>query len=174
MNYYQPLTTDTSYWGGGWGEIYSLGIDYFNGSLRGMGSVIGHDRYGRQQFALRAIYSVTPDLDLRGIVSPGWNARSLDTDGQPTFLPFQGGASGSCNTAAVGKGAGCNGDASYIGTEVALGLTWRFAPGLVFDLAGAVLFSGSALDTSEVLNGVLTKRESKNIYLVTSRVRFSF
>jgi hypothetical protein len=174
VNYYQPLDTDTSYWSGGWGEIYSLGIDYFQGNLRGMGATIGHDRYGRQQFALRAIYSVTSDLDLRGVVSPAWTARSLDTDGQPIFVPFQAGASTACNTAATGKGAGCNGDASFIGTEVALGLTWRFAPGLVFDVAGAVLFAGSALDASEIRNGVLTKMHAKDAYLVSSRIRYSF
>jgi len=174
VNYYQPLDTDTTYWSGGWGEIYSLGLDYFNGSLRGMGSTIGHDRYGRQQFALRAVYSVTADLDLRGVVSPGWTARSVDTDGQPIFVPFQAGASTACNTAATGKGAGCNGDASFLGTEVVLGLTWRFAPGLVFDLAGAVLFAGSALDASEIRNGVLTKMHAKDAYLVSSRIRYSF
>jgi len=174
INYYQPLDTDTTYWSGGWGEIYSLGVDYFNGSLHGMGSQITHDRYGRQQFAVRAIYGVTPDLDLRGVVSPAWTARALDTDGQPIFVPFQAGASTICNTDATGKGAGCNGDASYLGTEVNLGLTWRFAPGLVFDLAGAILFSGSALDSSEVRNGVLTKMHAKNIYLVASRIRYSF
>jgi hypothetical protein len=174
VNYYQPLGTDTSYWSAGWSEIYGLGIDYFNGSLKGMGTVIGMDRYGRQQFAVRAIYSVTPDLDLRGVVSPGWTARSVDTDGQGIFIPFQAGAATVCNTAATGKSAGCKGDATYIGTEVALGLTWRFAPGLVFDLAGAMLFAGSALDASEVLNGVLTKMKAKDIYLVSGRVRYSF
>ena len=77
----------------------------------------------------RAFEGVTPDLDLRGVVSPAWTARALDTDGQPIFVPFQAGASTICNTDATGKGAGCNGDASYLGTEVNLGLTWRFAPG---------------------------------------------
>ena len=139
-----------------------------------MGAQITHMRHGRQQFAVRAIYGVTPDLDLRGVVSPAWTARSVDTDGQPTFVPFQAGATKVCNTAATGPGAGCNGDASYIGTEVALGLTWRFAPGLTFDLAGAILFSGNALDASEVLNGVLTKMHAKNIYLLSSRLRYSF
>jgi hypothetical protein len=174
INYYQPLDTDTSYWSAGWGEIYALGLDYFNGALRGMGSQITFDRYGRQQFALRAIYSATPDLDLRAVVSPAWTARSVDTDGEPAFIRGQFIGPLICNMTTAGKGAGCNGDASYIGTEVALGLTYRFAPGLSFDLAGAILFSGSALDASEVRNGVLTKMDAKNIYTVASRVRFSF
>jgi len=117
---------------------------------------------------------VTSDLDVRGIVSPAWTARSVDTDGQVIFLAPQFVGPMVCNTNSSGKGAGCNGDASYIGTEVAVGLTWRFAPGLSFDLAGTILFSGSALDTSEVPNGVLTKREAKNIYVVASRLRYSF
>ncbi len=173
INYYQPLDTDTSYWSG-WGEIYALGVEYYNSTLRNMGQFITFDRYGRQQFALRATYSVTPDLDLRGIVSPGWTARAVDTDGGVIFLSPQFAGPVICNTNSSGKGAGCNGDASYIGTEAVLGLTWRFAPGLTFDLAGAVLFSGSALSTSEVLNGVLTKRDAKNIYSVSSRIRYSF
>ena len=180
INYYQPLDTDTSYWGAGWGEIYSLGIDYFNGAIRNMGVGIGMDRYGRNQFALRAIYSVTPAFDVRAVVSPAWTAKAVDTDGQVTTFGF-GGASANlvcathtANSAANPRGAGCNGDASYMGTEVNLGMTWRFAPGLTFDLVGAVLFSGEALDSSEVLNGVLTKKDSKNIYTIASRVRYSF
>ena len=53
-------------------------------------------------------------------------------------------------------------------------MTWRFAPGLAFDLVGAALFAGSALDSSEVLNGVLTKQDAKNIYTIASRIRYSF
>jgi hypothetical protein len=37
-----------------------------------------------------------------------------------------------------------------------------------------VHFSGDALDSSEVLNGVLTKRDAKDIYAIASRIRFSF
>ena len=53
-------------------------------------------------------------------------------------------------------------------------MTWRFALGLSFDLVGAALFTGSAFDTSEVLNGVLTKRSARNVYTIASRVRFAF
>ncbi len=172
VNYYQPIDTDTTYWGAGWGEIYSLGIDYFSGAIKGMGVAIGMDRYGRQQFAARATYVLTNELDLRAVVTPGWTARSVDTDGTTAFAGNTGGPI-TCNTA-TGRGAGCNGDASYMGTEVDLGMTWRFAPGLSFDLVGAVLFTGSAFDTSEVLNGVLTKRSARNVYTIASRVRFAF
>ena len=167
VNYYQPLDTDTSYWGAGWGEIYSLGIDYFQGAIRNMGVGIGLDRYGRAQFALRAIYSVTPAFDLRAVVSPAWTAKSVDTDALITF--GNGGAAGN-NI----NGPNAKGDSSYMGTEVDLGLTWRFAPGLTFDMVGAVLFAGHALDASELQNGVLVKRDAQNVYTFTSRIRYSF
>src|SRR3989304_2467931 len=59
-NYSQPINTDTSYGADGWGNIWALGIDYFNGSIRGMGANIGLDRYGRQQFGFKGTYSMSP------------------------------------------------------------------------------------------------------------------
>ena len=162
-NYYQPITGDTGWWSDGWGNITALGIDYFNGAFRTLGTNIGLDRYGRQQFGLKATYSFTPQLDLYALVMPVWTARSIDTDG--TF-----------STAVIGCRAsdGCKGDSAYIGTEANLGTTWRFAPGLTFDLVGAYLFAGGALDTTEVINGVATKRDSKDVYTVAARLRLSF
>jgi hypothetical protein len=183
VNYYMPLDNDNGFYGAGWGEILSLGIDYFIGSYRNLGGSDSFERYGRQQFAARAIYSLTPSFDLRGVVSSLWTARSVDTDGTTAFAGPAGGsatnapmtcATHTANSAANPRGAGCNGDDSYVGTEINLGLTWRFAPGLAFDLVGAYLFSGPALDTSEVLNGVLTKRNAKDMYSIVSRIRFSF
>ncbi|MBI2197715.1 MAG: hypothetical protein HYU42_03820 [Candidatus Rokubacteria bacterium] len=146
-NYYQPINTDTSYGADGWGNILALGIDYFNGAFRTLGTGIGLDRYGRQQFGFKGTYSVSPAI----------NCNASTT-----------------NSAALPQGAGCRGDSSYIGTEADLGLTWRFAPGLTFDLVGAYLFAGDALDTTQVANGVATKRDSKDVYTGAARVRFSF
>ena len=181
VNYYQPLDNDTGFYGAGWGEIFSLGIDYFIGSLKGLGNYDSLERYGRAQFALRAIYSLTPSFDIRGLVSPMWTARAIDTDGTTAFAGGTGAtnaaitcATHTANSAANPRGAGCNGDSSFVGTEVNLGLTWRFAPGLSFDAVGAVMFAGSALDSSEVINGVLTKKDAKNIYSIVSRIRYSF
>ena len=181
VNYYQPLSTDGGFYGAGWGEIRSLGIDYFIGGLKGVQRFQMMDRYGNQTFALRGIYSVTPTFDVRALVAPMWTARSIDTDGTTAFAGGTAATIGAitcathtANSAANPRGAGCNGDASYVGTEVNLGIVWRFAPGLTFDLVGAMHFSGDALDSSEVLNGVLTKREAKDIYAIVSRVRFSF
>ena len=181
VNYYQPLDNDTGFYGAGWGEIHSLGIDYFIGSYKGLGNYDSLERYGRNQFAVRAIYSLTPSFDIRGVVSPMWTAKSVDTDGTTAFAGGTGAtnaaitcATHTANSAANPRGAGCNGDSSYVGTEVDLGITWRFAPGLSFDLVGAIYFSGSALDSSEVINGVLTKKDSKNMYAISSRIRYSF
>ena len=172
-NYYQPINTDTSYGADGWGNILALGIDYFNGAFRTLGTGIGLDRYGRQQFGFKGTYSVSPALDLYGVVMPAWTARSVDTDGIFAAGVINCNAS-TTNSAALPQGAGCRGDSSYIGTEADLGLTWRFAPGLTFDLVGAYLFAGGALDTTQVANGVATKRGSEDVYTAAARVRFSF
>ena len=66
------------------------------------------------------------------------------------------------------------GDSRYIGTESGIGLTWKFAPNVAFDWSGSYLNAGSALDTTEVLNGVPTKRKADDAYLTTARVRLSF
>ena len=161
-NYFEPLNLDTGYWAG-WSQIQALGVDYFNGgggTLAGMSTGIGYDRYGRLGFALRATYSLTPALAFYGIVSPTWTDEKVDTD---------------TSSGAAGRGAPTSGgDSNYIGTEADLGMTWRFAPNTVFDLVGAWLFAGDALDTAETLNGVLTSREAKDAWTVAARVRLSF
>ncbi len=174
VNYYQPISADTSYGADGWGNIFALGIDYFNGAIRTMGTGIGLDRYGRQQFGFKATYSLSPALDIYGVVMPAWTAKSVDTDGTHVVGGVINCAAHGANSAAQPRGQGCRGDESYIGTEADLGVTWRFAPGLTFDLVGAYLFAGGALDTSNVVNGVLTRRGSEDVYTAAARVRFSF
>jgi hypothetical protein len=46
VNYFQPISTDSTYGADGWGQIWSLGVDYFNGAVRGIGANIGFERYG--------------------------------------------------------------------------------------------------------------------------------
>ena len=161
VNYYQPVTGDTGWWSDGWGNIFALGIDYFNGAFRTLGNNISYDRYGRQQFGFKATYSVTPQLDFYGLVSPAWTAKKVDTDG--VF-----------SAAVVGCRADCKGDDAYLGTEANLGMTWRFAPGLTLDLVGAYLFAGGALDTTEVTNGTFVKRDAKDVYTGAARLRVAF
>jgi hypothetical protein len=164
IRYFEPLDTDTSYYAG-WASILALGVDYFNGGGQmnnGMATNVGYDRYGRAQFGVRATYSMTPALAVYGVLSPTWAAEKVDTDTN------QGAGS------RTAPAAGAKGDSAYIGTEADLGLTWKFAPNTAFDLSGAWLFAGSALDTTETLNGVATKRDAKDAWTVASRIRLSF
>jgi hypothetical protein len=158
VNYYEPLATDTGYWAG-WSNIQALGVDYFNGgggTLNGMSTNVGYDRYGRRGFAVRATYALTPSLAFYGIVSPTWTDEEVDTD---TTM------AGGIRTAPTSGG-----DSRYIGTEVDLGTTWRFAPNTTFDLVGAYLFAGSALDTVDASGN----RDAKDGWTIAARVRLAF
>jgi hypothetical protein len=164
IGYFQPLNLDTGYWAG-WSNIQALGVDYFNGgggTLGGMSTGIGYDRYGRRGFGLRATYSLTPSLAFYGIVSPTWTDEKVDTD-------TTAGAAGRGAPAAATNG----GDDRYIGTEVDLGMTWRWAANTAFDLVGAYLFAGDALDTASP-TAPLTKRGAEDGWTIAARVRLSF
>lgn len=160
-NYFEPLDLDTGYWAG-WAAIQALGVDYFNGggaTMGGMPTGIGYDRYGRLGFGLRATYSLTPALAFYGVVSPTWTDEKVDTDTTSTGGPR------SAPAAATNGG-----DSRYIGTEADIGMTWRFAPNTVFDLQGAYMFAGSALDTRDASG----ERDAKDGWTVAARVRLSF
>ncbi len=166
IRYYEPLNLDTSYFAG-WTQIWGLGIDYFNGgggSNNGMATNVGYDRYGRAQIGVRGTYNMTPALAFYTILSPTWTAEKVDTDT---------GQSGTTRTIVNDKSF-VEGDSRYLGTELDLGMTWRFAPNTAFDLVGAYLWAGEALDITETLNGVATKREAQDAWTVASRVRLSF
>lgn len=151
VDYYQPIDTDTTYFAGGWGEVFPLGIDYFNGAISTLGTGIGLDRYGRIGVAARATYRVTPTFDLRGVVSALWTAEDVDTG------------------VALGTAPTSGGDERYVGTEVNLGITWRFAPGLAFDLVGAWIFAGDALGGTAA-----GARDPEDVQTIASRVRYTF
>jgi hypothetical protein len=168
INFYQPLSTDTSY-GADWGtQIYSLGIDYFNilyAQVAGLnpGVAIGYDRYGRIQVGAKVAYAVTPAWTVGAAATANWTAEKVDTD--------------STLTAAAGltPSAGADGDERYLGTEVNLSTTYRFAPGLAFDVAMGYLFAGDALGHANTgaFAGVSAK-DVNDVFIATSRVRFSF
>ena len=175
-HYYEPLDLDTSYWNG-WLGILGLGVDYFNGgggANVGMDTNVGYDRYGRGQFALRATYSITPAWSVYGVVAPTWTAEKVDTDTGCPALTVATSATGCTARTVVSDKSFVQGDSSYIGTEINGGFTWRFAPNAAFDLAGYYLFAGHALDMTEVLNGVPTKRDARDGYYAAARVRLSF
>jgi hypothetical protein len=175
--YYEPLDLDTGYWSGGWLGIMALGVDYFNGgggAMQGLDTMIGYDRYGRGQFALRATYSITPAWAVYGVVSPGWAAEAVSTHTSCPALTVSTSANGCTSRVAIDSQSFAKGDSNYLGTEINAGFTWRFAPNVAFDLAGYYLFAGSALDQTELLNGVAVKRDAKDGYYAAARVRLSF
>src|SRR5213594_4758004 len=172
VRYFQQLDEDGGYWSG-WTAILANGlIDYFNGQLlTNQGRHIGYDRYGRAGLGFRATYSITPALAVYTWVSPTWTAEKVDTD---TGVGAGTGASAVSRTT-LDEQSWVEGDSRYLGTEVDLGLTWRFAPNIAFDLQGAYLFAGDALATAEVpTGGVHTRRDPDDAYMVAARVRFAF
>jgi len=170
--YFEPLDEDGSYYTG-WASMLGTGVDYFNGGggpTVGMATNVGYDRYGRAQLGFRATYSITPALALYGIVSPTWTAEKVDTDTTIVLAPQQTATSRST----VDDQSWVKGDSRYLGTEMDLGTTWRFAPNTAFDLQGGYLSAGHALDTAEVLNGVHTRRHANDGYVVSARIRLAF
>jgi hypothetical protein len=169
VRFYQPLNTDTSY-AADWGtQIYSLGIDYFNilqfgGSNPGV--TIGYDRYGRIQVGAKVAYAVTPALTIGAAVTPNWTAEKVDT-------------SSTLSTAGLTPGDG-SGDERYLGTEINVSATYRFAPGVTFDLAGGYLFAGDALKfvsthgSASVPFGGPSSSDPQDVAIGTARVRFAF
>jgi hypothetical protein len=180
IHYYEPLDLDTNYWIT-WANIFALGVDYFNGNPLNMANNVGYDRYGRGGFGLRVTYSLTPELAIYTSISPTWTAEKVDTDTTIGGNNTQSGNAGLrvCSRAGdVGGTCFVKGDANYLGTEVDLGTTWRFAPNTAFDLVGAYLFAGSALDTRVCTNGNVAgachKEDAHDAWIVAARVRLAF
>jgi len=178
IHYFEPLDLDTNYWIT-WSNIFALGVDYFNGNPLNMANNVGYDRYGRAGFGVRVTYSLTPELAVYTSISPTWTAQKVDTD---TTIS----AAASSSTAVmrvcsrtqdIGNTCFMKGDSSYLGTEIDLGTTWRFAPNTAFDLVGAYLFAGKALDTRVCPGGnggACNKEDAHDAWTIAARVRMSF
>jgi hypothetical protein len=169
IRYYQPLDTDTSYLADWGGQLTALGIDYLDAMLEGggttayPGSTIGWDKYGRIQLGARATYAWTPAFSMYGGLNWNWTAQPV----QKNAVPLAG-----AGLVPLFTGQAANNKSNNIGPELFAGLTWRFAPGLALDSAGGYMWTGPALDA--VTNPTQGSREAKNVYILTSRVRFSF
>jgi hypothetical protein len=50
-------------------------------------------------------------------------------------------------------------------------VTWRFAPGLSWDNAAGYMFAGEGMDALTLTTG---SRIAKDVFIMTSRVRFTF
>ena len=171
---YDPINSGFGFMSG-WTEIWTGGIDYGSAFLAGRSSLTmrespSYDKYGRIFWALAADYSLTPALTFRAITNVSWTDTRVDTKGvlangiTPSAAPFTGGKE------------------RYLGNEWVLGLTYRFAPNVTFDLSAAALFVGDALNIQRtggndnnpcVTSGVPTC-EAKNVYKGTARLRVIF
>ena len=167
VKYYQPLDTDTSYLADWGGQLTALGVDYLDAMIENSGVypgvTVGWDKYGRIQLGARATYAVTPTFSLYGGWSGHWTPNAIQKNalfpGGGTIIPlFTGQAAKSLS--------------NYIGNEIFAGLTWRFAPGIALDSAGGYMWTGPALDA--FTNASQGARDARNVYILTSRVRFSF
>jgi hypothetical protein len=168
LKFYEPISTDTSYWGG-WAAIQALDVDYFsagrepNGSLF-TGTSIGSDKYGLMRVGARASYALTPAFTLRTAVTASWTAEEVDTSS--TFAGATGLTPGDAN-----------GDARYLGTELDLGFQWRFAPNVAFDLLYAYNFAGGALGAHLITSSTGVAQSGRNpqdAQSLAARLRYSW
>ena len=168
VRYYQVLDTDTGYLAD-WGpNLTALGIDYLNAHNEGagqvgyLGNMIGYDKYGRIQFGTRITYAFTPDLSISANGDAIWTAQKVDRNATPVA---------GAGLVPVFAGPQVRSASRYLGTEVNLLLSWRFAPGLTWDNQFGYLFTGPAWDS---LTDPSFARNVKEPYMLSSRIRFTF
>jgi hypothetical protein len=177
VRYYQPLDTDTGYLADWGSSLTSLGIDYLNawneaaGRIAYPGNQIGWDKYGRMQVGAKATYAITPELSVMAGANLHWAAEKMDRDGTPVagagITPVFAG------TPPRGTHGGWGfGSDRFVGTELMALVTWRFAPGLVWDNQFGYMFMGPALDG--VTDPTVGARNTNDPFMLTSRIRFTF
>jgi hypothetical protein len=181
LKYFEPISTDNGSVQG-FTEMQGGGhVDYNNriranaGSLN-PGVAIGYDKYGLIVAGVRASYALTQALTLRGLAAARWTAESVDT---ASAVAAGTGLTPRCAAAALDAGTCADqGTAQFYGTELALGLRWRFAPNVVFDLVGAYFIAGNVLSSPAITNTatgvVVDGRDPQDAQSVSARVRFSF
>ena len=181
IRYYQPLDTDGSYWAGGWSQFWAPGVDYFNQGWATTGNFIGYDRYGRAGAAVRLTYNFTPAVSVYGVVHALFTAEAVDTDTGSQLASSTAGGVGVPARTTISQNSWVSGDSNYLGTELNLGLTWRFSANTAFDLVGGYLFAGDALDAAECTNNAATcspslvrVKSAKDAYTLAARIRLAF
>ena len=103
----------------------------------------------------------------------------MDTD---AFLVSGGGLQPSFVCRKTGQSCQPKGESNYLGTEFDISLTYRFAPGLVFEWAAGYMKAGNALAHRYIASdynagaGLPVKKDIgvNDIAISTARVRFSF
>ena len=171
---YDPINSGFGYMNG-WTEIWTGDVDYITSFYAGRSGLVlrespSYDKYGRIFGALAADYSLTPALTFRALTNVSWTDTRVDTKGI-----LANGITTSANPFNSGK-------ERYLGNEWILGLTYRFAPNVTFDLAAAALITGDALNIQRtggdgnnqcVTDGVPTC-QSRNVYKGSARLRVTF
>jgi hypothetical protein len=184
IKYFTPLDTDTGFLAD-WGtQIISLGVDYYqimgaSGQAGNPGTQIGWDKYGRIVTGVKASYAWTPSLTVGAGITPSWSSNKVDND---AYLVANGGLQPAFICRKTGQTCRPEGENQFFGTEFNLALTYRFAPGLVFDWAAGYLMSDNALAHRYIGSdytpgaGSPVRRDIgvEPIAITTARVRFSF
>jgi hypothetical protein len=186
IGYFQPLGTDNGFYAADWTLFFASwsGADYFATGWAGTGNYIGYDRYGTGRVTLRGTYNFTPAVSTYILVGPTFTAEAVDTDTNSQRNSAAG--LGTPVRVTSSQNSWTSGDSNYLGTELNLGLIWRFSANAAFNLAGGYLFAGSALDTAECVvnsgatpnatcsNGTISKRDAEDSYAIAARVRLAF
>ena len=175
---YQPINSGFAYMNG-WTEIWTGGVDYSSSFLVSRSGLVlrespSYDKYGRIFAAFAADYSLTPALTFRAVTNVSWTATKVDTKGSLVNGITPSGITTAGNPFNGGK-------EQYLGNEWVLGLTYRFAPNMSFDLAAAALITGDALNIQHTgsdrgpcaTDGVPTC-QSRNVYKGSARFRVTF
>jgi hypothetical protein len=180
LKYFEPISTDNTFFAV-WSELQSSGVDYFNRIRATAGSInpgvaMGYDKYGFIIVGARASYAITPAFLVRGGAHARWTAEEVDT---ASTVAAGTGLTPRCTAAALQAGTCVDqGTARFYGTEMNLGLQWRFAPNVVFDLVGSYFFAGHALSSPGVAHGatgvVASGRDPQDIQGISARLRYSF
>jgi hypothetical protein len=165
INYFRGINPGFGYMAG-WTDIQTSGVEYNTALLAGAPGVSlrtspSYDKYGRIFLAGAADYALTPALTLTGLLNASWAAEKVDTNGVLS-------ADGITSTTTS------SGDSRYLGTEVNAKMTYRFAPNVAFDLIGAYLFTGAAMDHQRATTAGSDREEADDVYKLTARVRFTF
>ena len=180
IGYYTPLDTDTGYLAD-WGtQIMSLGVDYYQiigAANNNPGVSIGWDKYGRISTGVKASYAWTPSLTVGAGITPNWTWAKVDND---AYLVTGGGLQPSFYCRKTLTTCTPQGDNQFLGTEFNLALTYRFAPGLVFDWAAGYMMADNAMAHRYVNADYNVQAPVRRdiginpIAITTARVRFSF
>lgn len=161
INYYRAINPAFGYMAG-FTEIQTSGVEYNNSLLAGAPGISlrtspSYDKYGRIFLAGAVDYAVTPALTLLGTANASWTAEKVDTQGVLS-------ANGITSTG--------GGNANYLGAELDLGFTYRFAPNVAFDLVGAYMWAGNALDHKRTAAGQV--EDADDIWKGVARIRVTW